>query len=579
MNTLQIIKRIFPIVKPFRSSLIIVFFIIVLITALDLSYNFVLGKIVDSFTLVNSPIFFWIVILIIFLVLQTILERIQTIYEIRNINIELNHHVTNTSLIKTFNLSLGQIKKEHSGFKQSLLTRGRNGITNLLRMCIYDLLPLSVRIILSFVGIILIDSSFLPVLIVFAVIYISLNTYINSKMPKEMKRLSEKAIGIDKNLSDVLRNLFFVKFSNQENKTLSQMKTIQDDHIKDGRKVWTRYSIQTFFASDVLSIFLAVVMIYMLYIKITTGVLSIGSFLPVTAWMFTFMYSLMRLRRIQRQASESVVDIKKMFEMLDQKSDLEEVSNPRNIKVFEDKIIFEQVGFDYLDGKKGALHDINFEIKKGDKVALVGRSGSGKTTIVSLLLRLYDPTHGALLIDGVELKSLVLEDWHNLIAYVPQDSDLLDISIKENILFGAKHHVAEQELEDVLDKAGIKEFIHNLPNGINTIVGERGVKLSGGQKQRVCIARALIKDAPILLLDEATSSLDSETETFVNKAIWEMLGDKTGVVIAHRLSTILDADKIVVMDQGTILGIGTHKELLKSTPYYKMLVDAQNVNL
>jgi ABC-type multidrug transport system fused ATPase/permease subunit len=250
-----------------------------------------------------------------------------------------------------------------------------------------------------------------------------------------------------------------------------------------------------------------------------------------------------------------------------------------SIRKFEDQITFEEVSFDYQSGKQGALQEINFEIKKGEKIALVGRSGSGKTTIVSLLLRLYDPTSGTVLIDGVDLKSLTLEDWHDLLAYVQQDGDLLDISIKENILFGTKKKVTEDEIGAVLEKAGIKEFIHNLPHGIDTIVGERGVKLSGGQKQRVCIARALIKDAPILLLDEATSSLDSETESIVNKAIWEMLGDKTGVVIAHRLSTILDADKIIVMDHGEIVGIGDHKELLKTTPYYKKLVDAQNVNL
>jgi ABC-type multidrug transport system fused ATPase/permease subunit len=219
------------------------------------------------------------------------------------------------------------------------------------------------------------------------------------------------------------------------------------------------------------------------------------------------------------------------------------------------------------------------EIKKGEKVALVGRSGSGKTTIVSLLLRLYDPNNGAIMIDGAELKHLVLEDWHDLLAYVPQDGDLFDISIRENILFGAKHKVSNEEIERVLEQAGVKEFINNLPQGIDAVVGERGVKLSGGQKQRVCIARALIKDAPILLLDEATSSLDSETESVVNKAIWEMLGDKTGIVIAHRLSTIIDADKIIVMDEGKIVGVGNHKQLLKTTPYYQKLVDAQNVNL
>ena len=198
---------------------------------------------------------------------------------------------------------------------------------------------------------------------------------------------------------------------------------------------------------------------------------------------------------------------------------------------------------------------------------------------MSLLLRLYDPKHGAVMIDGVDLRSLELSDWHNMIGYVSQDGDIMDISIRENILFGAQHTATDVELDFVLEKAGIKEFIHHLPQGIDTKVGENGVKLSGGQRQRVCIARALIKNAPILMLDEATSSLDSETESIVNKAVWEMLGDKTGVVIAHRLSTILDADKIIVMDHGKIVGIGKHVDLVKTTPYYKTLVDAQNISL
>lgn len=246
MNTLRVIKRILPILKPFRVSLCIVFVIILLVTTTDLLYNFILGKIVDSFAFQNSQIFFWMILLFSSYVIQTILERVQTLYEIRSLNSELNHHITNVSLLKTFNLSLGQIKKEHSGFKQSVLSKGKNAMNNLLQMFIYDILPLFSRMILAFIGIILIDNSFATVLIIFAVIYISLNTYLNSKMPKQMKRLTEKSISIDKNLSDILRNLFFVKFSNQENRSLNQIKVMQKDHIDDHKKFWTKYNIQTF---------------------------------------------------------------------------------------------------------------------------------------------------------------------------------------------------------------------------------------------------------------------------------------------------------------------------------------------
>lgn len=580
MKNLKILKKILSFFKPFYKALTISLILVAIITAAELSSGFFMGKVVDAFIgNENRIIFMWMSVFFFVYVFQTILQRIQVIYEINNFDFELGHHVSNVSLAKTFQLSLGQIKREHSGFKQSVLNKGKNSISNLIYMCVYELLPLLVQMILAFIGIALLDVSFLPILAIFAIVYTLVNFYVNQKMYVPMKRLTDQGVGIEKTLSDVLRNLFFVKFSNQQDKSIQQIKDLQNHHIQDGKKVWKKYNIDAFFMSDLLSMVLLGVMVFLLYTKISNGQMTVGSFIPIISWTFAFMYSLARFRRMQRRVVLSLVDVEKMFEMLEQKTDLETCENPRPIKVFEDKISFEHVQFDYQEGKKGALHNINLEIQKGEKVALVGRSGSGKTTIVSLLLRLYDPKSGTILIDGVDLKSLVLEDWHNMIAYVPQDGDLLDISIKENILFGAKHRVTSAEVESVLEKAGIKEFIHNLPHGVDTIVGEKGVKLSGGQKQRVCIARALIKDAPILLLDEATSSLDSETESFVNKAIWDMLGNKTGVVIAHRLSTIIDADKIVVMDGGEIVAIGNHSELLKSSPYYKKLVDAQNVNL
>lgn len=580
MKTINLLKKIFPFFKPFYRPMSISLLLVIFITSIELSNQFIVGKVVDGFISNNQKILFiWMITFVSLYVIQVVLQRLQTVYEIKNFDFELGHHVSNISLNKTFELSLGQIKKEHSGFKQSILSKGKNSISNLVYMSIYEILPLLVQMILAFIGIVVLQISLAPVLVMYAIIYLASNSYINKKMYAPMKKLTEQYSAIDKTFSDVLRNLFFVKFSNQSSKTASHIKKMQNKHINEGRKVWLRYNLQTFFTSDLLSVLLLGFLITHLYLKIVNGGITVGSFIPIISWAFAFIYSLMRLRRIQRRFALSMVDIEKMFEMLEQKSDIEIDPNARSIKQFEDKILFEQIAFDYKEGKKGALHNLNFEIKKGEKVALVGRSGSGKTTIISLILRLYDPNSGSILVDGVDLKSLVLEDWHNLIAYVQQDGDLLDISIKENILFGTKGRVSKTEIESVLEKAGIKEFIHNLPHGIDTLVGERGVKLSGGQKQRVCIARALIKDAPILLLDEATSSLDSETESIVNKAIWDMLGDKTGVVIAHRLSTILDADKIIVMDHGQIVGMGTHEQLIKTTPYYKKLVDAQNINL
>ncbi len=515
---------------------------------------------------------------ILLLVMPLMLKRLINIYDIKHVDFDMFNHIQGTTLFKSLGLSLGQLRREHSGFKQDVLKSGENSLDYLYFIIQEEILPAISSFIVALVGLYFVGIEFFLTAILFSIIYYTHGTYVNAGIKKPLRVQIEKRGERNKVYVDILRSLFFIKFSNQRETATKHLNVVQDDFRNHGVDIWTDYH-KKMLISDFLLISYYVIFVYFVYMGLQKGDISAGLLIPTFAWMVMFANAVSRVRNMQRRIAIAISDLEKMFEMLEQKTDLEICENPRSINVFENEISFESVGFDYKDGKKDALISINFNIKKGEKVALVGRSGSGKTTIISLLLRLYDPAQGSILIDGVDLKALELGDWHNMIAYVPQDSDLLDISIKDNIIFGARHKVTDAEIESVLEKAGIKEFIHNLPQGIDTLVGERGVKLSGGQKQRVCIARALIKDAPILLLDEATSSLDSETESVVNKAIWDMLGDKTGVVIAHRLSTILDADKIIVMDHGEIVGIGTHKQLLKSTPYYKKLVDAQNVNL
>ncbi len=543
------------------------------------SSTYVFGKLIDSFIAENKEMILnFIYVYIIFLAIPLAISRIKWIYQLKNAEMDLSNHIQKTSFFNSLNLSLGQIRKEHSGFKQDVLRNGEGSIISLLQNFTEEILPNVIAFLVAIVGLFILDIRVFVLSLVFTILYLAWGSYVNAQIKEPLKVQIQKRAERNKVYVDLLQSLFFVKFSGQKDKAQNHLALIQQDFRDFAVTIWTLFHVRTI-GSDILHFVFYIAIIYFAYTGFFAGALTIGMLVPLFTWANSLSSACSRFRNIQRRIRISLSDIEKMFTMLEQKSDVPIDEAPRSIKDFENKILFESVVFDYKDGKQGALKDINFEIKKGEKVALVGRSGSGKTTIVSLLLRLYDPSSGTILIDGVDLKSLVLEDWHDLLAYVEQDGTLLDISIKENILFGTKKNVTEIEIEDVLEKAGIKEFIHNLPSGIDTIVGERGVKLSGGQKQRVCIARALIKNAPILILDEATSSLDSETETIVNKAIWDMLDDKTGIVIAHRLSTIIDADKIIVMDHGEIVGIGTHKELVKTVPYYKKLVDAQNVNL
>lgn len=579
IKTIQFYKKVISYFKPFKGVLFISFLLSIIPSALLSSNQYVLGKITDALVSQDDMVLKkFILLFAILLLLKQFFTRFGSIFDIKNIEFSLGTYLSRITLEKSFNLSLGQLKQEHSGFKQDVLRTGANQMNQLTFMIVYEVVPLITTAITATVGLYFLNINFLYIVLIFSFLYFGIGSYLNRKMKEPIKNLIKKRIEINKFFVDILQNLFLLKFSNKMKQTSSKLQIVQEKHNDFGINIWVKYNYTQIISDIILFIYYAACVSYAL-ILIKGGSLSVGMFIPLTAWMMSISSSVGQLRKWQRRLMIAQSDIEKMFDMFEQKSDIVIDPNARPIKKLENNVLFENIQFDYKDGKKGALQNINFEIKKGEKVALVGRSGSGKTTIISLLLRLYDPREGTILIDGIDLKSLVLEDWHNMIGYVPQEGDLLDISIKENILFGTKRKITNKEIEDVLEKAGIKEFIHNLPNGIDTIVGERGVKLSGGQKQRVCIARALIKDAPLLLLDEATSSLDSETETVVNKAIWDMLGDKTGVVIAHRLSTILDADKIIVMDHGKIVGIGTHEELIKSTPYYKKLVDAQNVNL
>jgi ABC-type multidrug transport system fused ATPase/permease subunit len=272
------------------------------------------------------------------------------------------------------------------------------------------------------------------------------------------------------------------------------------------------------------------------------------------------------------------VDLNNYFNAVDREPVFSEQGNK---KVIEGDIVFSNVSFMYPKGDVPIYDNLSFTIPHGKKTAFVGSSGSGKSTIVKLLLRAYDYTGGSIRIGSEELRTLDAYTLRHAIGYVEQHVDLLDETIKENILFGVEikdKKEAESRLEDVAQHARITEFYHRLgEKKFDTLVGERGIKLSGGERQRVGIARAIIKNPEILIFDEATSALDTENEAKVMEAINDVSKGKTTIIIAHRLSTVRDADKIIVMDKGRVVGDGTHDELMISNEVYQNLVAHQMV--
>lgn len=308
--------------------------------------------------------------------------------------------------------------------------------------------------------------------------------------------------------------------------------------------------------------------LYVATLDISSSVLNAGGFVAMIAAMLAILKPMKDLTTMQNKLYRGLAGAQTVFEMLDER--YEQDTGKKVITRARGKIEFNHVSFAY-EPNKVVLHDINFTVEPGEVVALVGRSGSGKSTLVSLLPRFYSEFTGNILLDHASVLDYRLESLRNQFALVSQNVTLFNDTIANNIAYGRFDRVTEAEILAAAKAAYSLDFIQQLPQGLNTLVGENGVMLSGGQRQRIAIARALLKDAPILILDEATSALDTESERYIQAGLEELMKNRTTLVIAHRLSTIEHADKIVVMDHGKIVEIGTHQQLLGQDGYYAKL--------
>ena len=302
---------------------------------------------------------------------------------------------------------------------------------------------------------------------------------------------------------------------------------------------------------------------------VINGVWTLGDFTAFILAVQQMYQPIKNFAQLNSTIQQSVSASERVFEILDEKIDILNAPDAKNIDTFSNSIIYKNVSFEY-EQDKPILKDINIDIGKGQTVAFVGSSGSGKSTIANLLLRFYDVKSGAILVDGTDIKNITLESLRDKIGVVSQDVFLFNDTVRYNIAYG-KLDATDEEIEMAAKAANAHKFISKMPEGYNTLIGERGMKLSGGEKQRIAIARAMLKNPPILILDEATSALDSESEKLVQEAIETLMKNRTVVLIAHRLSTVKNADKIVVIDKGTIAEVGKHQELLDKNGMYAKL--------
>ena len=307
--------------------------------------------------------------------------------------------------------------------------------------------------------------------------------------------------------------------------------------------------------------------------QVRDGILSLGDFILINQFMIQLFLPLGFLGFVFREIKGALANIEKLFELMALKPRVVDAPSATPLQFTRGHIRFENVDFAYTP-ERGILKQVSFEIKPGEKVAVVGASGAGKSTLVKLLFRFYDPDQGRITIDGQDISSVSQNSLRRAIGIVPQDTVLFNDTIFENVRYG-NPLASDTDVDEAIRLAHLEEFIASLPAGRDTTVGERGLKLSGGEKQRVSIARTILKRPPVLVFDEATSSLDSRSEQAILTALREISRDHTSLAIAHRLSTVVDADRIIVLHQGKVVESGTHSELLRHQGHYAELWTAQ----
>ncbi len=339
----------------------------------------------------------------------------------------------------------------------------------------------------------------------------------------------------------------------------------------------TSWNAKTFAAVNTITDIAPLLVILVAGYFAISGTLEIGVMTAFVLYMERLYGPLRRLVNSSTVLTQSIASMDRVFDFIDEKYDIVDQKGAKELKSARGEIRFENVSFTYQEAEKPVLSHLNLHVKQGETIAFVGMSGGGKSTLISLLPRFYDVSDGAIMLDDVDIRHYRVRSLRDKIGMVLQDNILFSDSVKMNILMG-NPGASDDEVVEAAKAANAHDFIMSLPNGYDTEVGERGVKLSGGQKQRIAIARVFLKNPPILVLDEATSALDLESEYYIQEALENLAHERTTFIVAHRLSTITHADRIVVIENGKIVEIGSHTELMETEGHYKRLFEVQHLS-
>ena len=572
---IKLISRIFRTqVKRYFSQVVVIFIFIIISALATASVAWLLDPAIKKIFIEKNKLLLFIIPGLI--VLAFIIKSI-SVYLIKIKTIKISYNITKNIQIlmasKILKSDTAFLSSKHSGKFISNFTND----TGTLLFVINGIAISAIKeffTLIALLGLMFYQNWKLSLL---AIIMIPVAAYFSKKFGKKMgKYVNQSLIASEiftKYLSEILKSTSVIKIFQKENYELNNFKKIIEDRIEKMTKVERTRLGSAPVMETITGFAIAIVVFVGGYLSINNQI-EIGSFFSfLTALMLAYQ-PVRALAGVNIGINEGLIAAKRIYELLDNQDIVSPNTDKKNLEIINKEIEFSNISFKYPDGTL-ALKDINIKIKGGSTVALVGKSGSGKTSFINLIPKFYNPTSGTVTIDNQNINEVSLNSLRKEIALVPQDTILFDDTVKANIAYG-KFDASEEEIINASKNAAADEFIKNLPNGYETIVGENGVKLSGGQKQRISIARAMLKNSSIILLDEATSALDTESESKVKHAIDNLKKDRTTIIIAHRLSTIKNADKILLLHDGELIDQGTHEELIIKSKNYQKLYNQQS---
>jgi len=502
----------------------------------------------------------------IFLYIKNILLRIVELKLVKEIRDRLYIHIQT--------LSLGYFNRQHSGTITSIVMNDVEQLQTALAVVFQRLFVEPINI-LTFVALLFIISWKLALIAIIIIPLAGIAIFsIGRSIRRKSRRTQAKIAEIMQILTETVTSIRIVKAFVNEKEEVKNF-TRESKHYFKLLLKRARLDLIAGPTTETFGVIIGVVLLWYggMEVLAQKGV-SAEDFIRFILILFSILGPIKQLSNVNLKIQIGAASAERIFGLLDTPPEIVEDPDPVELDVFNNAIEFDQIHFEYSDADERVLDGVSFTIKKGEIVALVGPSGSGKSTIADLIPRFFDVSKGALRIDGNNVRKISFSSLRGSMGIVTQEVILFNDTIRKNIAYG-QSDVTEEAIQKAAEAANALEFIEQTPDGFDTLIGERGVNLSGGQKQRLAIARALLKNPPILILDEATSALDTESEKMVQKAIEVLMKDRTVLVIAHRLSTVQNADKIVVLDKGKILEVGSHNELYEKGGLYRRLYDIQ----